>query len=268
MRAIEAAMAPGSMMTSDRRVGGGRPRVQVCFLSITRHAWLLPIWEADLDALEQRRAARFHHEADRRRFLLGRAAIRRLGAAFAGVATRDIIIREGEFGKPCFEGIDLHFNLSHSGDAVVLAWSDAQAVGIDTEALNRESPHALREISRANFSAVELQAVEAATESELAALFFGIWTRKEAVLKAEGCGITEQLRAFSVLQWNDGRVEWTQSATVPGAKRRWNLTEVPATRECCTAVASPPGCKVIVVAAEKANWFPTAGSQTSYRTLC
>lgn len=99
-------------------------------------------------------------------------------------------------GKPCFgDGGAVHFNLSHSGRWVVLAWGDSP-VGIDVEEIRMN----MDPIARQCFHQQEQEAVFSAPEQERSRAFFRIWTMKESYLKYLGTGIDRPLSSFSVLE--------------------------------------------------------------------
>ena len=92
-------------------------------------------------------------------------------------------IETNQFGKPMIKGAyNLNFNLAHSQDIAVCAISD-KPLGVDTEHISRVS----EKIRDRYF-----------TENEKKLDFGYIWTRKEAVVKAEGTGITVGLDKFDV----------------------------------------------------------------------
>lgn len=102
-------------------------------------------------------------------------------------------------GKPRIAGRpDFHFNLSHAGDWVVLAWGSTP-VGVDVERIREDMDY--RAVARRFFSPEEQRAVEEA-ESPLRR-FHEIWTGKESWLKYTGTGLKYDLRAFSALSLGD-----------------------------------------------------------------
>ena len=87
-------------------------------------------------------------------------------------------------GKPVLRGCpDLHFSLSHSGNAVLCAL-DRHPVGADIEMIRRRSPEHLLSV----FSDRERASIEQAASPELC--FTRLWTRKESYLKLTGEGLT------------------------------------------------------------------------------
>lgn len=98
-------------------------------------------------------------------------------------------------GKPGIKNSSLSFNISHSGDAFAFAISDNAGLGVDIEKYNREL----------NFQAVVKRFFSDAESSfifdspdEASNLFFLLWTRKEALLKAFGTGIISDLAQVEV----------------------------------------------------------------------
>jgi 4'-phosphopantetheinyl transferase len=143
------------------------------------------------------RAERFHRLDDRLRFAVGRVALRERLAACLQVSARDVPLVTGANGKPELAGAAprWEFNLSHSGNYVLLTLAWGLAIGIDVEQ-HRELE--LMELSRHVFSPDERAALAALAPEDRADAFFAVWTRKEAVLKAMGVGLGFPLDQFSV----------------------------------------------------------------------
>jgi 4'-phosphopantetheinyl transferase len=96
-------------------------------------------------------------------------------------------IQAGDYGKPALTSGGLHFNLSHSGSAAVVALAHGVEVGVDLESPGRPRPHA--ELARRYFCEREAQAVEDAADASRETVFLRLWTAKESVLKALGRGL-------------------------------------------------------------------------------
>jgi 4'-phosphopantetheinyl transferase len=102
------------------------------------------------------------------------------------VAPRDLDFRLTEEGKPYLRS-GPSFNLSHSGHLVVLAFGHEGRVGVDVEQVRPLRD--LGGLARASFAKDEIDALLALPGDEQIPAFFRIWTRKEAMLKALGCGL-------------------------------------------------------------------------------
>jgi 4'-phosphopantetheinyl transferase len=153
---------------------------------------------ACLSADELARASRFVAPRDRSRFIVGRAFLRHTLAARLGMRPDEIRLRYASRGKPALEGTTgLQFNLAHSAGLAVCALVEGHAeVGVDVERI--ESMRDADAVARAVFSPAERARYEALPEEARLRAFFEAWTRKEAFLKALGCGLSRPLASFDV----------------------------------------------------------------------
>jgi len=92
-------------------------------------------------------------------------------------------------GKPFIPNSEIYFNLSNTNGIVVLAISD-QPIGIDIEKLRQPKPLIYKRV----FCNEEVDFISSAED------FTYLWTRKEAVVKLFGGGISMGLKEFSVLE--------------------------------------------------------------------
>lgn len=141
-------------------------------------ACLNPVLSAD----ERDRMARYKRLEDRVRFAVARSALR---AILGERVERDPVQLEFEvsaFGRPSLAGFPgVSFNVSHSGERVLIAVSMLRAVGVDIEVANPALDWcALLDAVCAKDEASEITDVRE---------FYRCWTAKEALLKATGAGI-------------------------------------------------------------------------------
>lgn len=153
-----------------------------------------------LDASEYKRAERFIQCSDRQRFMGYHHAMRLILANYLSIHPAAIQFAQGEKGKPFLalqnEATPLYFNLSHSHDCALCAVTRMGDVGIDIEYMRPDiDPLAL--VNRF-FSSFEREAFARLPAHEnINHAFFRAWTRKEAILKALGTGIS-QLEQYCV----------------------------------------------------------------------
>ena len=141
---------------------------------------------ASLARHERDRAARFVRREDRVRFVAARAALREHLATALGVNAADVPVELDERSKPFVTGLKGSFSIAHSGAITLLAFRDDGPVGVDVEWMNRRSK--LSDIEPSVFHLEELQRLAGLAENDRAELFFDLWVRKEAALKALGTG--------------------------------------------------------------------------------
>lgn len=124
-------------------------------------------------------------------------------------------------GKPYFpEHPGVHFNLSHTGGAVLVGLSD-QPLGVDIEKIRPVSRRAMHRLA------------DVATEDA----FFRSWVRREARVKRSGDGIGTMMRAETPLQYGEFYYALdtfpgyaagvaTRSREAPGPVRKYALDDV------------------------------------------
>lgn len=96
----------------------------------------------------------------------------------------------GVYGKPYTHG-DLHFNVSHGGEYVVLAVSENE-VGVDVE----RCQDFCKDIADICFTPRERAWIFGAQNIKRA--FFRLWTLKESVMKLFGCGLNMAPESFEL----------------------------------------------------------------------
>jgi 4'-phosphopantetheinyl transferase len=204
------------------RPGNGEVRAATAWLDRAES----PIRDAELlSAAERSRAARFHFDRDRDRFVVGRAALRRLLGEYLGQRPARVEIESGRLGKPRLAGpaarSGLRFNVAHSGGLALYAFTYGREVGVDVEAL-RPIPDA-RTIARNYFSPLELSVLSDLPETALKSAFLNAWTRKEAFLKARGDGLYFPLDRFHVSLAPGEPARLLGVDGEPAAARQWSI---------------------------------------------
>jgi 4'-phosphopantetheinyl transferase len=168
-----------------------------------------------LDSAETARAARLRVDRDRQRFMICRCALREILSAYLRTAPQELRFTSGEHGKPSLPGSPIEFNVSHSGDLGLIVISASGPLGVDVEA-PREVSDPL-DLAIRYFHSEEREAVERASPADRHRIFLACWTRKEAVLKSIGVGLTLDPRRIRVgatseersirLAWHEARHE-------------------------------------------------------------
>lgn len=173
--------------------------VQVWRIPVAQPPTVVEAWLHALPPGEQTICLRYRQTVDRTRAIVGRWWRRRLLSQVLGCAPDELDFAETEAGKPQVAspevGRSLQFNVSHSGDWVLLALSRGAAVGVDVERHRALDYH---ELAKSCFSAEEFSTWSGLARVDRETVFYDIWTRKEAYLKAPGLGLGKSLQEFSV----------------------------------------------------------------------
>lgn len=140
----------------------------------------------------------FEFQQARDTYVISQAVLRYLLSGYLGIAPSQVKLGRKTKGKPySIDDPGLFFNMSHSGELAVIAFSRDSEVGIDIEQI-RPLPDLDEMISR-NFSAGEIKFIQSRPE-EKNNRFFRFWTVKESYLKAigEGMRLTPDSVEFSI----------------------------------------------------------------------
>ncbi len=153
-----------------------------------------------LPAQSREEAARYRNVPDEQRKVLGELLVRAIIGKKLRLGTDKIEFTFSEKKKPLLLGHDaLHFNISHSGDWVVAAFSE-KPVGVDVEKIRKMNFG----VAQRFFSPEEVAALLALPEKKQIEYFFELWTLKESYLKALGTGLTRPLNSFSIVRDKKG----------------------------------------------------------------
>ena len=149
---------------------------------------------------EKSRAERFIHKSDYNCYVSVHALLRIELSKYLGTKAKSIVIREYENGKPYIPETDLPFSLSRTRNMFAFVVGQSMHfLGIDIEQIKPDIDFI--NISRNYFSVKEQQLILSFKNvADQKRAFFEIWTRKEALLKAIGIGINEEISKFEVLE--------------------------------------------------------------------
>lgn len=177
-----------------------------------------------LSATERKRADRFAYERHRRRYTVAQAHLRRVLGQLTGTPADRVRFAHGKWGKPFLPG-GPSFNQSHSGERIMIAVAVSGRLGVDME---RVRPvRRLSALADKKFAADEAARLSAVPANERVPLFFRIWTRKEAFLKALGFGLAHPLRSFSVDPPPGAARGLLRVDDLPEDPARWHIRGVP-----------------------------------------
>jgi 4'-phosphopantetheinyl transferase len=148
-------------------------------------------FEKTLSDDEKERAMRFRFVEHRRRFMVARGGLREILGRYLNLAPQDVRFEYDAKGKPSlcssFGESSLQFNVSHSQELALYGFVKSQRIGVDLEYVRTVKD--LEHLAQRFFCPSEVAILKTLPSSEKEKAFFGMWTAKEAYLKAIGEGI-------------------------------------------------------------------------------
>ncbi|MGI4022454.1 MAG: 4'-phosphopantetheinyl transferase family protein [Janthinobacterium lividum] len=166
-----------------------------------------------LQTQEMEKIKRYQQENDRNQRIISKAVLRILLGRYIGINPKEIRFQVDQHKKAVIENpfSSLHFNVSHSGDWVLIVIADI-SVGIDVEQMN--TAFTWQNMLSLSFSPEEICFIKN-TDCPYQS-FYKLWTRKESLLKATGKGLVDDLALIPAL---DGI--HLNPAAITGSAENW-----------------------------------------------
>ena len=203
----------------------------------------IDLWVWDLDARqdvdlsvlcneEKQRAGKFVQPLHQSRYAVGRATLRHILARYTGIAAARLAFDYGPNGKPSLPG-EVFFNLSHSENTAALAVTRGRDLGLDIQHYRPVET----DLAERFFSLSERKELAAIGAESFADGFFRCWTRKEAVLKAHGEGLSVDLDSFDVTLTPDAPPKLLRYAPDPTCEENMTMQHLQFAQEMVGAIA-------------------------------
>lgn len=154
-------------------------------------------WYSLMSLEKKQRVDRFRFADDKKRTVAGEMLARKAIAEWGHISEEAIQFGLSEYGKPFAIGLDVEFDISHSGDMVVCA-VDNKPVGIDIEQIRPIDLKVAKHICTDEELIYILghkpceERFKHTNNNEILIRFFEIWTWKEAYGKMLGVGILDR----------------------------------------------------------------------------
>jgi len=177
-----------------------------------------------LSPVELGRLRRFRFEADRVRFAISHATLRRIVSGYLACAPDELLFSTNPYGRPYLAkpATQLSFNLSH----VSLNGADRLHVHAEFGGAGEPEDGDVRGVAQTHFSSRELADLDSLSGPLWLEGFYNCWTRKEAILKAEGLGLNPPLAAFDVSLLPGSPPQLLNSLPSSRLTRDWKLVHL------------------------------------------
>lgn len=194
-----------------------------------------------LDLTERQRASRFVLAENRDQYIVNHGVLRYLLSGYTGCRPKEIAFSRNDFGKPyLIKGVAEHlidFNLSDSGQFGMVAVGRGLPVGVDIELMRPIADRNL--LVQEVFSGEEFRLLNGIEEEYIEEVFFFCWTRKEALIKAIGTGLSTSLKEFSTIpHYRPIHYGDEKKITITSSDIDWKITSSWAARGYLSALAT------------------------------
>jgi len=231
--------AAGSWLAPPERLMLNNDEVHIWCASLEMTSSQVKTMENILSADELSRAGRYYFPKHRDHFIAARGLLRTILGRYAGKNPEDLQFSYGPNGKPELTeetGGNFRFNISHSHGLSLFAVTLNRDAGVDLEYIN--SDLSVGDLAEQFLSPRELLAFKAVPEHGRPRAFFTAWTRKEACLKAQGRGLSADLRQLEVFPASGCQCKFPEKMKGPGQKESpWLLMDLAVLPEYAAALA-------------------------------
>lgn len=161
------------------------------YIEQAQHEELLRTYLPHFSKAFQKKIQRFRRWEDAQLSLLGRVLLFK-GIEKFGKSYTEAALKFTAHNKPYFDQSSLKFNISHSGELVICLLSDVGEMGIDVEWIVDT------EINDFKSQMTDSEWLRVTTAAQPLQEFYTYWTEKEAVIKAQGEGLSIPLKTFEI----------------------------------------------------------------------
>lgn len=164
----------------------------------------------------------------RNQYLISRWLSKSLLGSLLGISAIDVSTTKGPLGKPYLEdklnSLKIDFNISHTKEITLVGIAHQMQIGVDVEKIVEKKKS--NDLAGRFFMPSEAKwQAEGSSAQEQVSRFFRIWSMKEAVIKAIGGGVFQNIKQVTLQEENGSLI--LRSSTEPWSlKENWQLFEL------------------------------------------
>ena len=170
------------------------------------------LWEC-LSTREQLKANKYYTEDLRKKYIISHGILRHILSYYAAQLPQELEFVYHRYGKPFLRNSSIQFNMSHSHDLVSYIISPHYYVGIDIEW--RDVDLDVCSLSDLVLTLDEHNFMLKLEPLEKLGFFYKLWTAKEAVIKADGRGMSYPINTINAMSPTLGQKIWLNNDDKP-----------------------------------------------------
>jgi 4'-phosphopantetheinyl transferase len=214
----------------------------------TVHLWVIsldaPIYSMEecthlLSIEEKKQVERFRFQEQKRRYTLAHASLRKILSKYMPGKPETIHYEINAFGKPTLGNQhafrNIQFNLSHSGELALIAICQGRQIGVDIEMIR--PLHDYMKVAKRYFAPDEVSILQKMDPLHSRRAFIQLWAGKEALIKAQGSGMSIPLNRFSLVELIESSAVRGCKLDMPGGSSSWFVQRVKLVRGYLGALA-------------------------------
>ena len=166
------------------------------------HDNLLLFWEY-LSIKEQEQAKKYYNKVLANRYIISHGILRSILSYYVDQSPSSLELINNTYSKPFLKNSNIEFNMSHSRNMVCYVIAFNNKIGVDIEFYDNSID--IMEISEVVFTKKEIKLIKSLNNKEKYKIFYTFWTKKEALVKAIGKGLSYPINTIEVIKLLSGK---------------------------------------------------------------
>ncbi len=166
------------------------------------HDSLLLFWEY-LSINEQEQAKKYYDKVLADRYIISHGILRSILTYYIDQSPSGLELINNTHGKPFLKNSTIEFNMSHSRNMVCYVIAFNNKVGVDIEFYNTTID--VIGMLELVFTKKEVELIKSLDIDEQYNTFYKLWTKKEALVKAVGKGLSYPINTIEVIKLLSGQ---------------------------------------------------------------
>jgi len=166
------------------------------------HHNLSLLWEY-LSIKEQNQAKRYYNKLLTERYIISHGILRYILSYYVHQPASKLEFTSNIYGKPFLKDNQIQFNMSHSGNIACYVVTFNNQIGVDIEF--QDNTIDIIEISELIFTPQEIELLKSLNYKAKYKSFYTFWTKKEALVKALGKGLSYPINKIETMGLLSGK---------------------------------------------------------------
>lgn len=201
------------------------------------HIWHFPLnqfygcienLKGNLSAEENERANYFLSAQDRAHYQMFHGLLREILGLYLHLPPPSLKFCSATYGKPYIDpslnSTGISFNCSYSNGIALVGIALQREIGVDIEEIHKI--YYMESLVEMQFTDYEKKRFFSLSDSKKLPFFYSCWVRKEALLKAIGTGIGNDLSRFNVMNYNNKTETMIDIPNGEGRTQNWLLKDL------------------------------------------
>jgi len=178
-------------------------KVFIFIVNLTSHINNVSTYWEYLSIQEKIKASKYYTEYLSKKYIISHGILRYILSFYTKQHPQKIEFNYNEYGKPFLKNSNIQFNISHSHNMVSYIIALNYRVGIDIELHDKNLN--IEDVAALVLTTDEYKYLSSLKSRDKLRIFYILWTKKEALVKAIGQGLSYPINTIEVIRLLSGK---------------------------------------------------------------